>query len=833
MSIVKTIPINYNQPHIFTNTSLKEAVNQWIADPTVSIFTNQTDPAYVGNISIWNTSQVTDMSDLFMDAITFNDSINSWDVSSVTNMSNMFKHATAFNKPLDTWNVSLVTNMHGMFSYANSFNQPLYTRHPISRTRQYSIWNVSSSVRNMDEMFLGASSFNQHDTIDSWNITPDTSIISMFLDASSYNRSIDALDIPENDIFSIDTLDIPENDIFSIDALDIPENDIFSRSEPELGPGAGVQPFTMERLLTRPLERQNAGIFPMEHTPLPLQRQNAGPFPGRSPGYYERQSRQLELYQLYRRSPLDFKSDHPRNKLKNYTNNHQIMLSFSDIDIDNRNVQSFYKQIMLNESNQFNSIPQEIIKTFFFNRWTVKFIDATRLLDNDDVGGYSKAVFSHFAKYCLFYDDKLLNKKKEDLNEKLESLKSDYKQICEKRQDTSPGKYVYIKDVDIKSLLLKANCYRLDFLKTINSVEHEDYVNLTDEEKEFMNNKFMGKQYFEHIKPIRNKYIVEFWWSGIKKDIISEYDIIECANNDYNKFKDQIEFIPFVIHKTDERISLKINNKLNEEKIKVIYGTVEIYYLTVGRMLGKYITQELHLWQGGGGVQYATDYIPIGKLLALLILRNKQNLTKKTIYEVIDYDHNNNKIFEKQIKEEYSDIILPTGDEDLLERDTIEKIIKFYLCHNDDKLKGYFDSFLEGIHQMMKTDSKIFPEELILIFECKVGVEKVKFLSLLNKETKKFRGEKLHALKFFIKIISEMEATELPRLYEFISGTKCCPDTIKIEFNTYNILFTSHLCSNGLDFPNYNTDYVIGKPIRALTKEELKSALETSLASSL
>ena len=53
--------------------------------------------------------------------------ISNWDVSKeVTNMSDMFRYATSFNQPLNNWNVSNVKNMRRMFWFATSFNRPLH-----------------------------------------------------------------------------------------------------------------------------------------------------------------------------------------------------------------------------------------------------------------------------------------------------------------------------------------------------------------------------------------------------------------------------------------------------------------------------------------------------------------------------------------------------------------------------------------------------------------------------------------------------------------------------------------------------------------------------------
>ena len=65
--------------------------------------------------------------------------IGDWDVSNVTNMTQLFEGARSFNQPLNNWNVSNVTNMKFMFLDATSFNQPLNN------------WNVSNVTKNGDE----------------------------------------------------------------------------------------------------------------------------------------------------------------------------------------------------------------------------------------------------------------------------------------------------------------------------------------------------------------------------------------------------------------------------------------------------------------------------------------------------------------------------------------------------------------------------------------------------------------------------------------------------------------------------------------------------------
>ena len=66
-----------------------------------------------GAVEDWDTSKITDMSNLFKFRRKFNNDISNWDVSNVTNMEYMFFECNKFNK--NKWNVSSIKNMEKMF----------------------------------------------------------------------------------------------------------------------------------------------------------------------------------------------------------------------------------------------------------------------------------------------------------------------------------------------------------------------------------------------------------------------------------------------------------------------------------------------------------------------------------------------------------------------------------------------------------------------------------------------------------------------------------------------------------------------------------------------
>jgi surface protein len=131
--------------------------------------------SFNADISGWNTSNVTDMSSLFIHKSSFNQNIGNWNTANVTNMSHMFYNAAAFNQNIGSWTTSGVTDMSFMFAGAVNFDQNING------------WNTSN-VTNMSAMFFRAAAFNQN--LNSWNTSNVTDMSSMFESANAFNGDI-------------------------------------------------------------------------------------------------------------------------------------------------------------------------------------------------------------------------------------------------------------------------------------------------------------------------------------------------------------------------------------------------------------------------------------------------------------------------------------------------------------------------------------------------------------------------------------------------------------------------------------------------------------------
>ena len=79
------------------------------------------------------TGQVESMGSLFSNS-NFNEDIGYWDTSNVTNMQQMFSGATAFDQDIGGWDTSNVTNMENMF-FETPFNQDIGAWGHVKRDR--------------------------------------------------------------------------------------------------------------------------------------------------------------------------------------------------------------------------------------------------------------------------------------------------------------------------------------------------------------------------------------------------------------------------------------------------------------------------------------------------------------------------------------------------------------------------------------------------------------------------------------------------------------------------------------------------------------------------
>jgi len=162
-----------------TATAFNGQINNWDVSK-VSNMTYMFNNATVFNRTInWNISNVSTTAYMFRSARAFNNNgdagINNWDVSKVSDMTQMFYYADSFNQPLNNWNVSKVSTMATMFDWAKAFNQSLNN------------WSVSN-VSNMQGMFQTNTAFNGD--ISDWDISKVTNISYMFKYATAFNQDI-------------------------------------------------------------------------------------------------------------------------------------------------------------------------------------------------------------------------------------------------------------------------------------------------------------------------------------------------------------------------------------------------------------------------------------------------------------------------------------------------------------------------------------------------------------------------------------------------------------------------------------------------------------------
>jgi surface protein len=182
------------------------SINKWNVG-NVTNFSNmfQNASSFNQDIGAWNVGNSTNFARMFASAFSFNQDIGAWNVSNGTDFALMFQSASSFNQDIGAWNVGNSTNFAQMFQFASSFNQNIGAwnvgnstnfaqmfQSAISFNQDIGAWNVANGT-NFGLMFVGATSFNQD--IGAWNVSNGTDFALMFQSASSFNQDIGAWNV--------------------------------------------------------------------------------------------------------------------------------------------------------------------------------------------------------------------------------------------------------------------------------------------------------------------------------------------------------------------------------------------------------------------------------------------------------------------------------------------------------------------------------------------------------------------------------------------------------------------------------------------------------------
>ena len=135
------------------------------------------------NVSNWDTSNVTNMSNTFSHCeLLASVDVSKWNTSKVTNMEGMFVDCNLLaSVDVNKWNTSKVTDMASMFSSCGTL-----------RSIDVSKWNTSN-VTDISGMFFGCGSLHSVD-ITGWDTSKVTSMDRMFFNCSSLTTITGVLD---------------------------------------------------------------------------------------------------------------------------------------------------------------------------------------------------------------------------------------------------------------------------------------------------------------------------------------------------------------------------------------------------------------------------------------------------------------------------------------------------------------------------------------------------------------------------------------------------------------------------------------------------------------
>ena len=161
----------------------------WNTSSNTSMFSMfESASSFNGDISQWNTSNVTNMSRCFAVGADFTcggATGISWDTSNVTTMQQMFQYQREFNCDIRTWNVGNVTNFNTFMVAFGTL--PIFNNGFSSGTSYTWNWNTSS-VTNFSSMFRNCASMNGD--IGGWDVSSATNMYRMLVSCTSFDQDI-------------------------------------------------------------------------------------------------------------------------------------------------------------------------------------------------------------------------------------------------------------------------------------------------------------------------------------------------------------------------------------------------------------------------------------------------------------------------------------------------------------------------------------------------------------------------------------------------------------------------------------------------------------------
>eukprot|EP00392_Amoebophrya_sp_AT5.2_P009772 g9800.t1 len=135
---------------------------------------------FSADVSGWDVSGATDLSDMLHGCRRFNSDVSAWDVSKAENFAYMFCSCAEFDQNLAAWNVGNGVNFSGMFANCWKFDQDLAS------------WNVGNGV-DFAQMFSLCVKFDQN--LAAWDVGNGVDFSEMFQCCHSFNRNLDPWDV--------------------------------------------------------------------------------------------------------------------------------------------------------------------------------------------------------------------------------------------------------------------------------------------------------------------------------------------------------------------------------------------------------------------------------------------------------------------------------------------------------------------------------------------------------------------------------------------------------------------------------------------------------------